>query len=784
MKKDTIKILLICSFSFVVASIAEAVPETDFNYTGNSNSTSDSSILLQVSNNYLRIDFISPSVFRIRMNSIDAFPDGGMVRYGIVSTRCQHHKVIKSNKGSNVEFSTDSARIVVNKKDGRIQLFGANGNLLTQNDQPPKASSEQGFYLSFGLVQNERLYGLGDETRDRIQKRGHKNRMVVMNVASYVPIPFVMSDHGWGVFLNTTMYHSFDAGATIINRLSFNADHGIIDYFLIAGSSMPDILDKYTDITGKPTLLPKWGYGLTFICDEREVRARDMLYEAYEFRRQEIPCDVIGLEPDWMEKHYDFSLDKQWSKERFDIPFWLKGKNYGTFDAALKNLNFKLSLWLCCDYDLSEYEEMQLNNGKLKTNNTFETGSFEQDLFHDPHFIPVYFDKLHKPGVPWFEHLKKFVDDGASAFKLDGSNQICFHPDRKWKNGMEDYEMHNLYPLIYNKQMSLGFREYTGRRSMIYTAGGYAGIQRYSATWAGDTGGDKGTLISLLNHGLSGHSNVCTDMETSTKSGIHYGFFQAISEVLGWQMFVEPWFLGKEKASMFKEYANLRYKLIPYIYSMAHLAAEKAMPIMRAMPLMYPEDLKCDKFEHQYMFGDAFLVSAFDSTVYLPEGEWIDYWTGKRLKGNQEINAVFPENKGGPLFIKAGAIVPTQAVKGSIGTETPENIVWEIFPKGYSKFTLFEDDGESYKYLEGSIARTVLECHESSDDISIVIHPRVGSYDNMPQKRTHTIKIFYPGKLVPKNENITFSFDEKTNILTINSIPENSKEINILLIKQ
>ena len=114
--------------------------------------------------------------------------------------------------------------------------------------------------------------------------------------------------------------------------------------------------------------------------------------------------------------------------------------------------------------------------------------------------------------------MKKFVDDGASAFKLDGANQICFHPDRKWKNGMEDYEMHNLYPLLYNKQMSLGFREYTGRRSMIYSAGGYAGIQRYSATWAGDTGGGPGTLVSLLNHGLSGHSNVCTDMEVSTCS--------------------------------------------------------------------------------------------------------------------------------------------------------------------------------------------------------------------------------------------------------------------------
>ena len=605
--------------------------------------------------------------------------------------------------------------------------------------------------------------------------------MVVMNVTSYAPIPFVMSDHGWGVFLNTTMYHSFDAGATVSNRLSFSADKGIIDYFLITGKSMPEILDKYTDITGKPTLLPKWGYGLTFICDEREVRARDVLYEAYEFRRQEIPCDVIGLEPGWMEKYYDFSLDKEWSKERFDIPFWLKGRDYGTFDIALKNMNFKLSLWLCCDYDLSEYEEMQLHPWKSVTNNIIETKSLETDLFHDPNFVPVYFDKLHKPGVPWLDHLKKFVDDGASAFKLDGANQICFHPDRKWKNGMEDYEMHNLYPLLYNKQMSLGFREHTGRRSMIYSAGGYAGIQRYSATWAGDTGGGPGTLVSLLNHGLSGHSNVCTDMEVSTPAGIHYGFFQTLSEVLGWQMYVEPWFLGDKMAAMFRDYANLRYKLIPYIYSMAHLAAENAMPVMRAMPLIYPEDIKCDKYDHQYMFGDAFLVSAFDKTVYLPDGEWIDYWTGKRHKGNQEIPAEYPENKGGPLFIKAGAIIPTQIVKDNIGTSTPENILWEIYPKGNSKFILYEDDGESYKYLEGKIARTVLECTENSNGIRIIIHPRIGGYDNMPQKRTHSIKINYPGRLVLMNEQISYHFDDSKQILTIEDIPETTKEIDILI---
>jgi alpha-glucosidase len=736
----------------------------------------DSSICIQINTGFLRIDFISPSVFRIRMNNQNTFPEGGMVRYGIVNTKYQGHKVKSSTKGDIVELLTDRVKLSVDKRDGKIKLFDNNGNILVQNDQPPKSNSEQGFELSFKLVDGERLYGLGDESRDQIQKRGHKNQMVVMNVASYVPIPFVMSDHGWGMFLNTTMYHSFDAGATVSDRLSFTADKGIIDYFLISGESMPDILDKYTDITGKPTLLPKWGYGLIFICDERGVRARDVLYEAYEFRRQGIPCDIIGLEPGWMEKYYDMSTEKEWSKERFDIPSWLRNSDFGTFGIALKNMDFKLSLWLCCDYDFSEYEEIKLQGDKNGGKDISKTV-----LFQDPDFVPIYSDKITKPGEPWFNHLKKFVDDGASAFKLDASNQIAFHPDRKWKNGMEDYEMHNLYPLLYNKQMNLGFKEYTGKRAMLLTSGGYAGIQRYSATWAGDTGGDAKTMISLINHGLSGHSNVCTDMEVWTGSGLHFGFFQTLSEVLGWKMYVEPWFLGEKMASMFKDYSNLRYKLIPYIYSMAHLASEKALPVMRAMTLIYPNDPKCDKFIHQYMFGDAFLVSAFDKTVYLPEGEWIDYWTGKRWQGKQEIPAEFPKDKGGLLFVKAGALIPTQLVKNHIGNETPENILWEIFPKGQSKFTLYEDDGISYKYLDGEIARTVLECSESNNSIRITIHPRIGKYENMPEKRTHSFKIFYPREMTLNDEHITWHYDGKSGIMTIENLPETNNEITLLI---
>jgi len=148
-----------------------------------------------------------------------------------------------------------------------------------------------------------------------------------------------------------------------------------------------------------------------------------VLYEAYQFRREDIPCDVIGLEPGWMEKRYDFCVDKRWHPERFHVPHWLPGKSKGGFTAALGNMGFKLSLWLCCDYDLSEYEEQQLG-AATDADGPGASEHDDDDVVKDPHFVPRYMDQITKQGEPWFEHLKQFVDDGAEAFKLDGANQV------------------------------------------------------------------------------------------------------------------------------------------------------------------------------------------------------------------------------------------------------------------------------------------------------------------------------------------------------------------------
>ena len=686
----------------------------------------------------LIVDVLAPKIFRLRLDTSGRFQPGGLERYRILNLDWPDCRVaINANQEETTTLTTDEAVLAVHTADGAWTLSRPDGAIILQTAAPPRGDDRTGFSLELKLSPDDQLFGFGDETRTCINKRGHKNVMAITNVTSYTPIPFVSCSRGWGLYLNTTWFHRFDAGATDPNCLAFHADRGMLEYFLFAADSPAEALKLYTSVTGPSYVLPKWSYGMTFVCDEREVRARDILYEAYEFRRQGIPCDVIGLEPDWMENHYDYTIDKKWSQKRFHIPFWLKGKNYGTFCSTLHQMGFKLSLWLCCDYDLSEYEEMLIHDGKLPKPMPAEDGDVADDIIKDPHFRPLSMDKLTKTGVPWFEHLKQFVDDGADAFKLDGANQVLYHPDRKWRNGMDDAEMHNLYPVLLAKQMNNGFTEHTSRRVQIFTPSGHAAIQRYAAIWAGDTGGGAKTIPALLNLGLSGQSNVCTDMQIFDLPGIHYGFFQALAQGFSWHMYNQPWFLPPERFAAYKFYANLRNQLTPYIYAAAHQAHQTGLPIMRTMPLAFPQHPEASQCLQQYMFGDAILVSAFTDQVFLPEGDWYDFWTDNIIRGPAWVKAEYPANRGGCLFIKAGAIIPMQEPTAYVGVATPELLTWHIYPGPDTDYTLYEDDGISMKYRDGDIAVTTVTGRATSDGYHVTIQPRRGRYDGMPAIRRH-----------------------------------------------
>jgi alpha-glucosidase (family GH31 glycosyl hydrolase) len=346
------------------------------------------------------------------------------------------------------------------------------------------------------------------------------------------------------------------------------------------------------------------------------------------------------------------------------------------------------------------------------------------------------------PATPegWFNHLRKFVRNGARCFKMDPENLIQEHVDRRYANGRTDLENHNLTQVLYHKQMCQGFEDFTKQRAMNHYCAAYAGVQHWGATTMGDNGGGHKALVWMLHYGMSGHMNTSCDMETSPQ-GMHYGFLQPWSQHNNWSYATQPWFLGKKNEQIYRDYARLRYSLMPYLYSMAHVGHLTSMPILRPMPLAYPDDPALADDLHQYMLGDSLLVAAFTDKVKLPAGRWIDYWTGREYTGPREMTCTYPGNRGGPLFIKAGAIIPYWPEVDYTGEKPAETIQLRVCPEGASEFTLFEDDGNSLEYLKGAVAKTAIRCNARSEDVVITIDPRIGNHSGMVARRGYDLRV-------------------------------------------
>jgi len=641
---------------------------------------------------------LSDSLFRLSMFPTGGKPGSGLNRYGMIDDLPEFPtKQTRSDTG--VSLSAGATGLDVTVSAEPVFTFRAGGKdvLCGRVQALPNGT----FVLELDLSDGERLFGLGDQTRDRIEQRGTKADLNVRNVASYVPIPFLMSTRGWGVLVNTTFRHAWDVGASDTNKVRVLVPDRQFDLYLFYGPDFKTLLDRYTQLTGRPALPPKWSFGLWFIC-RTQANDFEVMSDAANFRDRNIPCDVIGLEPGWMEKSHDTSVDKKWSEQRFPIPPWGWTGPFNFFNA-LKRMGYKYELWLCCDYDVSfEAERMIGNQVEIRGKKLHEF--LEDDTEKDPHFFaPITHDPYTKPEEGWFEHLKKFIDQGADFFKQDGAWQICDHPNRMWGNGMTDEEMHNLYPLLYSQQMVEGFKNYTTRRPVGFTPAGWIGLQRFTGTWTGDTGGGAKTLVACLNLALSGHSLVTCDMEIITKEGIHYGFLMPWAQLNSWDYFRHPWLQGDVLYPIFCDYARLRSRLVPYVYTYAHTAHETGTPMMRPLVLEFPDDPKTVNVLTEWCLGRELLATAFSDQVYLPAGKWLDFWTGKTHVSPEAFKYDIPENRGGGLFLRENSILVLGPLVQYVGQKTDRGFELIVFvePEKSAVFDLYDDDGVSFEYRNG-----------------------------------------------------------------------------------
>lgn len=658
----------------------------------------------------LRIERLADDICRVRMDRGGVWPESLMNRYGVIE-KLNPETVASLPK----EFPSPEAKQV-----------------------------GEGFSLRFPLADGECVYGLGDVSRANLNRRGGAYEMWVENINSYIPIPMAITSRGWGVLVNCTRKHVWDVGKTDPDALVVSADVGEVDFYLFRGKDYRALLDAYTRLTGRPKLLPAFAYGFSYVANQW-LDSYETVAEAYEFRRNEFPCDVFGLEPGWMEDFYDSTTRKKWNK-RFAVPVWIQKKGFDdrTWLGALKRMGFKLSLWLCTRYDHFVYEEAlvdgtarekaekaakeraaagdgtfideHIDAGFIGTERSAEKDlrQVTKELKHARREMTGRIDGLtgdkQSGEEPWFDHLRKFVDDGVRCFKLDGAWQVSDFKGRVWAGKISNAEAHNIYPIVYEKQMATGFENHTGKRAMIYSSGGYAGVQRYVATWAGDTGGGVKTLVSTLNLGVSGHPNETCDMEVNDLPSLHYGIFAPWCQQNNWDYFQQPWYRDRKEFETIRNYVRLRYRLVPYVYTAAAEAARTGWPIARPLAFAYPDRPEYANECGTYLFGDSLLVSAFVSETTIPPGVWYEWRTGERVVGPCKRSVVVGDGWGGGLYVKAGAIVPMwpEGIQ-HIDKGWNETVELHVWPGADGAYDLYEDDGDTLGYLKGEGSLTHIE---------------------------------------------------------------------------
>ena len=234
-------------------------------------------------------------------------------------------------------------------------------------------------------------------------------------------------------------------------------------------------------------------------------------------------------------------------------------------------------------------------------------------------------------------------------------------------------------------------------------------------------------------------------MEAVSPEGIHYGFFMPWVQQLGWRCWHQPWFLGDELEGLIKYYGNLRSSLFPYIYSMAYKAAAQSLPIARALSLMYQDKPEYDSVTNCYMFGDSFIVGVFDMNITLPEGKWYDYFTGEIYDGGRVVNYKIPEGRGGALFVKCGSIVPTMAPCPYVEKFKGDKYTLDLYHGEDAQFTLYEDDGLTYDYLDGAYATTDMSLTSCTDgEMTFKVEKRAGTYEGRAKREGDAYRLSDP----------------------------------------
>ncbi len=735
-------LILILALSFSISAVATEL----ISYTQNGNQvvfkTNDGSALSLTIN--------SNSVIKIWFD-----PKGKLERrnesFAVVNENLEDVEEVNVNdEPSSYEIFTSQLRIRLHKNPMQLQIFDKYQRLVfsdyKDNGHVVDSTSVKAYKV---LRDDEKFFGLGEKT-GTLNRRGKSYKMWNSDRPCYSvsedplskSIPFFMSSYRYGIFLDNTYKTEFKFGTESDEFYSFEAPDGEFIYYFIFGKDYKEIQKQYMTLTGKPIMPPKWAFGFAQSRGlyTREDQAREI---ASEFRKREIPCDIIYQDIGWTQSLQDFN----WRKENYIDP-----------RGMLKDLNAKgFRVIVSQDPVISQRNETQWNEAN-------ELGYFVKDVRTNKAYdMPWPWGGncgLVDYTIPevadwWGEYQQKPIDDGVAGFWTDmgepawSNEEDVDRLNMKHNIGMHD-EIHNVYGLTWDKVVKEQFEKHNpNKRIFQMTRSAFAGLQRYTFGWTNDSGNGNDVLEGWeqlenqvavgLSAGLGGVpfwttdiSGYCGDITDYDAIGelytrwMQFGVFCPLSRAHHeGDNAVEPWMFGDIVEKNSKEAIELKYQLFPYLYTYSRIAHDTGLPITRGLFMEYPNDDEAVKVDNQFMYGEELLVAPVLKKgerlkrVYLPDGEWIDfndkktvYLGGERVTYRAPLNTI-------PIFVKKGSIVPMMPVMQYIHENEDFPLLVHVFPNyedESTSFELYEDDGLNQDYLNNVYSKTNFICVTTSEN--------------------------------------------------------------------
>jgi len=704
-----------------------------------------------------------------------------------------------------INVTTDELEVVVHRSPLLIDFRDARTHALINSDEQPMMYDAKGalqgmmfdpqagpfIAVAKKLGFNEHFYGLGEKAA-RLDKR--RSSFVNWNSDTpgyvegrdpiYQTVPFYIGlDRGraYGVFFDNSYRSYFNFGRNSQERIWFGAEGGELNYYFFYGPSIRKILGRYADLTGRMPLPPLWTLGNQ---QSRWSYYPDTMVEEVvsEYRKRDLPLDVVHLDIDYMNGYRVFTFNPK----RFPDPKGLTdrlakqgvkvvtivdpGIKHQTSSGAARPQTANPELGPQDDYYYVLEQGKEKNHFQRRKNGEL--------------FIPkvwpgdsVFVDFTLPDARAWWGGLHRaYLDNGIAGIWND-MNEPSDFVDQTGKNQMDvvsydegEKSTHaknrNVFGLLMGRATYEGLQKLRpDRRPFVITRAAYAGIQRYTTMWIGDTNSTWDALSLSIpmfaTLGLSGEPFVGGDVggfigrgsgEFLTRAyqiSFLVPFCRNHKQIDGYDQ--EPWRFGKYYEDIIRKYLKLRYRLLPFLYTTLEEAHRTGVPLFRPLLLNYQNDESTYNLDDQFMVGTDLLVAPVlkpdltERPVYLPEGTWYDYWTNKQYQGGTVVSAAAPLETV-PLFVRAGAILPLGAEMNYVGEKTLEP-TFVIYPnaKGEAATTLYEDDGLSPAYVRGEFRRTSIQSASKGGHVEISVSAPEGTF----RTPARTFTFVLPTKLAP-----------------------------------